>query len=371
VREQESAGARESEAVAEEEGADAVRLLTIHSAKGLEFKVVVVCDAGRTGAPTQPDEILCLPDGRFGFRVADPATGRRVPVFEYEHVREAERAAAEAETRRLYYVAMTRAIDRLILCGSVDPTRRASVPSPIGWVIERLGTDLAGPGPAEIECGGGTVLVRVDRAVPQPPEAVTDVEQLPLFESVEEAAEAVAFELTPLPAIPMPPAIPGVRRLSYSALALYSRCSYRFFAERLVGLRPDGSSLPDGQTEGLLATEIGDAVHALLETETGAIAAGAGTEQIAAFLALRYPVVGSADAERVAALVSAWQGSPLAARLRGLSGVRHELPFAFEHDGVLLHGRYDVFWREAAAALVVDYKTNRLEEASPAEIVER
>ena len=38
---------KELEAVAEEEGAGAVRLLTIHAAKGLEFKVVVVADAGR------------------------------------------------------------------------------------------------------------------------------------------------------------------------------------------------------------------------------------------------------------------------------------------------------------------------------------
>jgi ATP-dependent exoDNAse (exonuclease V) beta subunit len=370
VRDQESAGARESEAVAVEEGADAVRLLTIHAAKGLEFKVVVVCDAGRTGAPAQPDEILCLPDGRFGFRVADPATGRRVPVFEYEDVREAERTAAEAETRRLYYVAMTRAIDRLIVSGSVDPTRRTTVPSPIAWVIDRLGTDLSATGPVEIDCGGGRVLVRVDRAAPEPPTEPADSEQLPLFESVEQAAEVAPFDLTPLPPLPTPPAVPVVRRLSYSALALFSRCSYRFFAERVVGLAPGDPWRPDGEVEGLLATEIGDAVHVLLETGNG-VALESATEEIAAFLARRYPTVGRTDADRVASLVSAWHASPLAARLRALSGVRHELPFAFEHDGVLLHGRFDAFWREGSEALVVDYKTNRLEDASPGEIVER
>jgi CRISPR/Cas system-associated exonuclease Cas4 (RecB family) len=73
----------------------------------------------------------------------------------------------------------------------------------------------------------------------------------------------------------------------------------------------------------------------------------------------------------VASLLAAWNTSPLAARLRRLSAVRHELPFAFEHDGVLLHGRFDAYWREGAEALVVDYKTNRLDEASPGEIVER
>jgi ATP-dependent helicase/nuclease subunit A len=90
VAEQEAVGARELEAVAEEEGADAVRLLTIHSAKGLEFKVVIVADAGRDRAAPSPDEILCLPDGRFGFRVADPATGRRRGGFACDAVRGAE-----------------------------------------------------------------------------------------------------------------------------------------------------------------------------------------------------------------------------------------------------------------------------------------
>src|SRR5207247_8615678 len=55
VREQDTVGASEVEAVAEEEGTDVIRLLTIHGAKGLEFKVVVVADAGRHGATRDAD----------------------------------------------------------------------------------------------------------------------------------------------------------------------------------------------------------------------------------------------------------------------------------------------------------------------------
>jgi ATP-dependent exoDNAse (exonuclease V) beta subunit len=371
LRDQESAGAREAEAVAEEEGAEAVRLLTIHAAKGLEFKVVVVCDAGRTGAPAPAEEILCLADGRFGFRVADPASGRRVAVFDYDEVREAERTAEEAESRRLYYVAMTRAMERLIVCGSVDPTRRDAGRSPIGWVIERLGADLAATEPVEIDRDGSKVLVRVDRAKPEPPQPAA-AEQLPLFESIEEASDAAGFELAPLAPVAMPPAIPPVRRLSYSALALFAKCSYRFYAERLVGLAPAEPVGRADEADGLAATEIGDAVHALLEADPGAAAgAVASAEEISAFLTRRYALVGPEDADRVAGLVAAWRSSPLAQRLGELSGVRTELPFAFEHDGVLLHGRFDLFWRQAREALVVDYKTNRLEGAAPAEIVER
>ena len=87
VAEQDAAGARELEAAAAEEDADVVRLLTIHAAKGLEFKVVIVADAGRDKAPPSADEILALSDGRFGFRVADPVTTKRRGAFDYEQVK--------------------------------------------------------------------------------------------------------------------------------------------------------------------------------------------------------------------------------------------------------------------------------------------
>ena len=364
VADQEAAGAREVEAVAEEEGAEAVRLLTIHAAKGLEFKVVVVCDAGRSGDHTTPDEILCLPDGRFGFRVADPVTGKRLGAFGYEEVKEAEKASEEEETRRLYYVAMTRAIDRLILAGSVDPARKDSSSTPIGWVIDRLGAELGANGPVEVDCGGATVVLRVDRASAEDvePVAAVDDEQLELFSLPGAPGTPAAFELPPLAPVPEPP-LHRLRRLSYSALALYERCSYRFYAERIVGLSPEEAVDPGESPGGLRPTEIGDAVHALLET-------GLPASDAAAFLRARYPGATDGDAERVTELVAAWYSSAPARRLSGLDRVRLEQPFAFEQDGVLLHGRFDVLHREGTRTLVVDYKTNRLEGERAERVVE-
>ncbi len=249
VNEQDAVGTVERDAVAEEEGADAVRLLTIHGAKGLEFKVVVVADAGRDRAAPSADEILCLSDGRFGFRVADPVTGKRHGAFEYADVTEARRREEEAERLRLYYVAMTRAIDRLIVSGSIDlaPARPAiDEKTPIGWVLGRLdcADELAGTnaGPVELEREGARVLLRLDRGAPEVPAALEEIPveigQLALFDQAEmPVLPPLAPSLAPIPPLPEAP-LHDVRRLSYSALALFDRCSYRYYAERVAGMRP-------------------------------------------------------------------------------------------------------------------------------------
>ncbi len=378
VEEQEAVGAAERDAVAEEEGADAVRLLTIHAAKGLEFKVVVVADAGRDRNAPSADEILCLADGRFGFRVADPATGKRHGVLGYDSVKEARAAEDEAERLRLYYVAMTRAIDRLIVSGSIDPERKADEKTPIGWVLGRLdcADELAavGAAPLELERGGARVLVRVDRTPPpaeaseEPVPAVVDeaTGQLALFAAgAEPKLPPLAPALAPIQALPEPP-LHDVRRLSYSALSLFERCSYRYYAERVAGMREARAhGTVAGQT-GLVATEIGDAVHRLLEVVDLAAPAAPELEQVRVW----YPAVTEEEQARIGAFVDSYCGSELAQRIAGLSGARPERPFAFEHDGVLLHGRLDVLQIEAGRALVLDYKTNSLAEGTPEEIVE-
>jgi ATP-dependent helicase/nuclease subunit A len=359
VAEQEAIGTRELEAVAEEEGADAVRLLTIHAAKGLEFKVVIVADAGRDRVPPSPDEILALPDGRFGFRVADPVTARHRGAFDYEAVKEARQEAERAERLRLYYVALTRAKERLIVSGSVDFGSEREVPTPIAWVLDRLDADeelaQAGEDPIELVRGDARLLVRLDRYRPEQP-AVAELEpaeegQLALFTAVEEVAAHAAPELPPLVALPEPP-LYRARKLSFTALSLYEQCAYKYFARYGLGMseRPvegDGT----GEMSGI---EIGSAVHAVLEA-----------------IDLSAPVVPELEDELIRGLVAAYCDSDLARRVAALIGVHKERHFTFEHDGVLVHGFLDAFHFSDGRALVVDYKTNLLGEASPEEVVEQ
>ena len=376
VRDQEAVGARELEAVAEEEGGDAVRLLTIHAAKGLEFKVVVVADAGRDKAPPAAHEILALSDGRFGFRVADPITSKPRGAYAYDAVQEARKAEDRAERLRLYYVAMTRAIDRLIISGSIDPERTADDTTPIGWVLGRLDAkaeiERADGEPVELEREGARVILRVDRYTPEPEvkiESRVEDGQLALFdEGGVGVLPALVPAMQPLGEIPVPP-VHRVRRLSFSALALFDRCSYRYYAERVVGMRPTDERRAVPGTPGLAATEIGDAVHRLLELVN--LKQPLPPDDLAVRVRGWYSRVSNDELERIGGFVRSYCESELARRVATLPGARPERPFAFEHDGVLLHGRLDVLQLDGEHAVVVDYKTNSLAEGTPEEIVEQ
>src|SRR5262249_16910749 len=277
--------------------------------------------------------------------------------------RQRERAAEDEERLRLYYVAMTRAIDRLIVSGAVGEGRE----TPIRWILGRLDceAELHDSGEQfELERGDATFLVRVDRHAAEAEGAAPDVTvptredgQLALFDQLPTAPAAQGYRLPELALVPHPP-LHRVRRLSYSALALFERCSYRYYAERLAGLRErrsEPSADPGGG--GLAATEIGDAVHRLLELPAVDL------ELVREW----YPAVSDEELGRIDALVAAYRESELAARAEG---ARAELGFAFEHDGVLLHGRFDLYRRDGDRALVVDYKTNVIGDRDPVEVVE-
>ena len=152
---------------------EAVRLMTIHAAKGLEFPVVCLADLGH-GPPTGLPMILT--DGeRVGLRVPTLAA-TRTEAFAYAELRARRDAAALAEEQRIAYVAMTRARERLILSGAADfarwPAVGAAAPA-IAWLGPALVPDLRArldgpPGWARSSWAGARVRLTLTAAGEDP-----------------------------------------------------------------------------------------------------------------------------------------------------------------------------------------------------------
>jgi ATP-dependent helicase/nuclease subunit A len=100
---------------------DEVRVMTVHGAKGLEAPIVILADT--TTRPTGPRDprLLALPLDDAPPETPDMlvwAQRQADDVPPVRAARDAAREAAEDEYRRLLYVAMTRAAERLVVCGT-------------------------------------------------------------------------------------------------------------------------------------------------------------------------------------------------------------------------------------------------------------
>lgn len=307
----------------QEQAGDAVRVLTVHGAKGLEAPIVYLPDASRLPNLSR--------DGRL-FRL-DPVSDALPPLLVWsprkedaprrlETLRAAEQAAKMDEYRRLFYVAMTRAKDRLILAGWGDAAKL----SPASWygmaraALMPEGDDL----PAE---EGITVWRTVTAPVAPPltPEA------------------AAAPSETGLPGWALRPA----RRDPLVAPPLRP--------SRVLDA-PDQVISP----ERAAARQRGDLIHALIE-RLPALPAEAREAAARRYLETRAPGLGAAEAARIAADLCALLSRPA---LAGLFGPGSEAEVAISGDIRLADGRVrPVLGRIDRLAIgsdriiIADYKT--------------
>jgi ATP-dependent helicase/nuclease subunit A len=363
----------QSEAPIESEAVDAVRLMTIHRAKGLEFDVVCVADLGR-GVRSSAEILRVGADGRLGLRLARPGSGARIPALAYEELGEEQRARSCGEERRLLYVAMTRARERLILSGGTKVEAwGAGGGAPICWLGPALVEDVSGG--AGVSRGVAFRVVR-PADLEAPPAAPADSQlQAPPPPAGEAApgpsAGPEAGEAAPGSAPATAP--PGIASLSYSSLAAFQRCGYRFYLERVLGvpaLEPDADpAQAAGAAAALSAAERGTLVHALLER-----------------LDFRRPVLpcpeavitaaprppGDGELGAIIGLVERFAASELCRRLGRATWAAREQRFGFRLGGVLITGTFDVLAGEPPGrSLVVDYKTDRPSGAAPEAVVAR
>jgi ATP-dependent helicase/nuclease subunit A len=200
---------------------NAVRIMTIHGAKGLEFPAVFVVGLHR-GSERRTPPLLFARDLGLGAKWRNPASGLGVSDTVHAQLREREIAREKAEANRLLYVAMTRAEQRLILTHS--ERRQKST-----W--EKF-----------------AAAALPDAQVASEP---------PALQRSEAAAATISEQLL------APPALEGQydSSASVTSVSLFNACPRRYYLARYLGLEPE----PEGQGTGAIA--IGLAVHAALAGE--------------------------------------------------------------------------------------------------------
>jgi ATP-dependent exoDNAse (exonuclease V) beta subunit len=380
VSERDVIQAREGEAPLEAEALDAVRMMTVHRAKGLEFPVVCLADLGKDGRDDD-GRLRISEDGSVGLRLANLAGGA-VDTAKLAQIKAEGKRAAEEEERRIFYVGVTRAQQHLVLSGATDLGRRpepAELAEPMRWIWRGFCAGLPAEGAAGVcvdEREGREVAVGWRRLAAEtvdellPPEdrapAPAQVEEEPSYEQ-------------PLLELGLPPAprALAVSRLSYSGLEDYRRCGYRFFLERTLRLArvdaPAGEAEPSPGLDPLLR---GTVVHGLLERLDFARPVVPSDDDVAAAIERHGVEAAPADVAGIRTLVELAASSELRKRIAAAGRVRTELPFAFTLTppgaggrSLLINGVVDVLADEGARSLVVDWKSNPLGELSPEEIV--
>ena len=311
-------------------GRGEVRVMTVHGAKGLQAPIVFLPDTCRV--PRQSDPLLWLDeDGPVLW------PGRR--DREDAVCREARAAAdrrRDQEYRRLLYVAMTRAEDRLYVCGW---RMRHQPPAHCWYELTRRGlTPIAGT----FDAGGGRTGYRIESPQLAPPDRTGEAPS----EAEDEAGPPDwLYALAPVEASP---------------------------ALRLAPSRPTEDEPPVRSPLGELATATagyrrGNLIHRLLETlpELPVAARAAAAER---FLARPLHALEPAARREIADETLAILHEPAFASLFG-PGSRAEVPLIGVVGEAVISGRIDRLLVSADAVSVIDYKTNREPPASAAEVV--
>jgi ATP-dependent helicase/nuclease subunit A len=343
---------------------NAVRLMSIHQSKGLEFPVVVLADLGKRFnlADLSAEVIL---DEQYGLcpQIKPPQTGKRYPSLAHwlgsrRHLRE-----LLGEELRLLYVAFTRARDTLVLTGSVTPSRFArlwSAPpanadatlrarSYADWLAFWFAQNV--PASALSAGAGQNNLLRwfvhsdsrlVQRQVPPVPLNPDPAGKIDFASASWRALEGRLQWQYPFAAATEQPAKTSVSALSQQALVdaddLAFAPSYWPPKPRLTADIPQGGSI------GLSAAEIGSAHHLFLqlvsfEATGSASALRADAERLVQALRLSQAQAGVLDFD---ALARFWC-SDLGTRIRQRARLVHrELPFTARFTPAELAGRLNL-----------------------------
>ncbi len=306
----------------------AVQVLTMHGAKGLEFPVVALASL-QSSARGPSQGLLFSPDHGIGARWRRPFEGGPEPDSSYRLTKLDLQRREREEADRLFYVAMTRAEEHLILSSSFR-----GVAKRLNWckpVFARLGLHPnEEPGKDADDRSAGLARFRHAKAAAEPPRS-------------EQGNGAAALGL-PEVLLPLAPSAQADYVATVTDVTTFSQCPRRYFLSRYLALERGSQAIPSleepreresAPRDGMDAAEFGTEVH----------------RHLAGLLDDPPPEV-----RRVAACFFRHE---LGRRAAGAPRVQKEMSFVFAVGEHLLRGTVDLLFEEGGERILVDYKTDR------------
>ncbi|MDQ3281908.1 MAG: UvrD-helicase domain-containing protein, partial [Acidobacteriota bacterium] len=314
-----------------DESQNAVRILSVHAAKGLEFETVILPDLAFPTTSSEATQLFTVESPRslvLAGRAESISANFRL-TSDGEKLKKLAGKRDEAELRRLFYVAVTRAkTDVVFVCNVSEETKNVGF---FKCVTEALGVDR---------------------------------KELPSLwpESGRELREteigAVAFEVAPASA----PQQTRTRKRLHDAALEATLANGGLVDLELQTPAPVTTTLSTSEIaarrSGNRNRAAGILLHRLLELWDGRGDADALLRQLATEAA--------ADAEtitRVRQRVASIARSPMLQRIARAETIGREVPVRFLENGTLVERRIDRLVREEAADLVIDYKSGAPDEA--------
>jgi ATP-dependent helicase/nuclease subunit A len=333
---------------------DAVRFMTVHGSKGLEFPIVILTGLGVATSRVGPQSVDLVPNYKTNVlevRCGDFTTAN--------YVRDTEKAMYEAEQKRLLYVATTRARDHLVLSlyHGKDPCHATRILSRLAARPE-LSRELLVPTPSPTPGAPAASLIPAGpgrmKGTSSPPTAGTDPVAAAGADTAAAAAQHKADEdawLAHRETV--------IAALSNQTIISPSQLAHEPpQADRAPPPEPDPNTVPRRIRKGRGGSALGRAVHAVLQSID--LATLADLDLLAESAATEENVLDHLDQIKHCVRNAAASG-PVQ---RALASARYwrEIPVGISlENGSLLEGAIDLLYEDSDGSLVVvDYKTDHV-----------
>lgn len=300
---------------------DAVRIMTIHGAKGLEFPIVILSGLGSHSRHSADPVIFDRRNRSVEVRIG-ASSGPAFATSAYEVAQEQQKLAEEAEDIRLMYVSATRARDHLVV-SLFHPEKNQKSPAA---VISRLGSDRTELW-REVSLSLASIVRETPTGVVEDQTIDTEIDRNAWLEQREAVIKRASR--------PAAVAVTTITRMDKEE-AERGEVSYR---------------------RGRGGTSLGRAVHSVLQSVD--LATAAGLEQISRAQAAAEGITNRW--QEVVELVRRGLESPVVRRAVASSQYYREVfvsaPLGEEH----IEGFIDLLFEENGSFVIVDYKTDVIE----------